>query len=886
VSKAIFAALAAVVSISGAGSVHSQVPITLAAAAAAETAAPALRIPDGSRPTRYALTMTVVPGEAKVSGEITIDVELDRPHPILWLNADDVTVSSASVSGRATEVTVLSASKQFVGLAFKPPLPVGRHRLKLAFEAEQVRNSTRGVFALKDGADWYAMTQFEAVSARRAFPCFDEPGFKVPWQLTLRVPRALVAVSNTPVTSETDAGDGMKEVRFAETLPLPSYLVAFAVGPWKTMDLGRFGMNRTPLGIIVPRSRAADAAFVSRAYPQIFGQEERWFGIAFPFQKLDQIAIPLTVGFAMENAGLITYGAPALLAKPGEATPRFRRGAASIGAHEMAHQWFGNMVTAAWWDDIWLNEAFATWFAAKMVDQWRPDYERGAARSVERADAISEDMLASARRIRQPIESRGDIFNAFDSITYKKGATVIGMFETWMGEAPFRRSIRNYLESRRDANATVDDFLAALGSGTKLPVAPAFSTFLDQNGAPQVEVELQCAPGGAKLALSQHRLAPLGSTEGAGQRWQIPVCARFGSGKTTRQSCTLLTGREGTLALPGACPTFVFANAGGRGYYVANYREDQLARLAADSKALAPAEYTSLLYDVRALVRAGSLSGAQALQWVRAAGDSRDRHVVEAAIELATFVRDTLVGDAERAQFSAFVRQVFGDRARTLGYRPRRQETDDDQLVRRALVRFVAPEDPALAAEARRLALAWIGDRKAVDPGMIDSVLLVAAQTGDQAMFDALLAEARKTPDSLERRNLMVALFAFSDPALARRGLGLLLDPDFDVRESETALVISSRAIAPRADTHAFFEANFDAIANRVPADAPGSWPFFAAGMCSESAGAEVDAFWRDRIARYAGGERTLKKALEQIRLCTALRATQEQSVAAFLAKP
>ncbi len=549
---------------------------------------------------------------------------------------------------------------------------------------------------------------------------------------------------------------------------------------------------------------------------------------------------------------------------------------ANVGAHEMAHQWFGNMVTTAWWDDIWLNEAFATWFADKMVDLWQPNYERGAGRSEERAEAIAEDMLTSARRIREPINSRGDILNAFDSITYQKGATVIGMFEGWIGEEPFRRGVRRYLESRRDGNATVDDFLGALGTASNRPIAPAFSTFLDQNGVPQVEVKLQCAAGGVKLALSQHRLTPLGVADASDQRWQIPVCVRYGKGATTRQSCTLLAEKSTTLALPGSCPTFVFANAGGRGYYVANYHDGLLARLATDRNALSPSEYASLLYDIRALIRAGSLSGAQALEWVRAAGSSHDRHVVIAAIELATFVRDTLVDGADRAQFAAFVRQVFGDRARALGYAPRFGESDDDQLLRRSVIRFVAPEDPKLAAEARRLAIEWIGDRKAIDPGMVDSVLIIAAQTGDAKTFDALLAEAKATSEGLDRRNLIVALLAFTDPTLARRGMGVMLDPAFDIRESGTALWISSHSIPPRRDTQDFIAANFDAMAMRVSRDTPGYWPSFAAGLCSERDRADVESFWRDRIVNYAGGERTLKQALEQIQQCAGLRAAQK----------
>jgi alanyl aminopeptidase len=293
------ATLAACLCLAASG-LDAQVPAT------ADVKPPALRLPDGARPTRYELALTVVPGAAKVPGEIVIDVELDRPHPVLWLNAEALDVKRAAASAADTRVTVLAGHDQFVGLAFDPPLPAGAHRLTVVFEAEQSRNSTQGVFALQDGGAWYTMTHFEPLWARRAFPCFDEPAYKVPWQLTLRVPRTLTALANTPPAAETEAADGMKVVRFAETRPLPSYLVAFAVGPWEILDLGRHGMRPTPMRIVVPRGRKGDAEFVSSAYPEILALEERWFGSAHPYPKLDHIAIPLTVGFAMENAGLIT----------------------------------------------------------------------------------------------------------------------------------------------------------------------------------------------------------------------------------------------------------------------------------------------------------------------------------------------------------------------------------------------------------------------------------------------------------------------------------------------------------------------------------------------------------------------------------------------------
>jgi alanyl aminopeptidase len=837
--------------------------------------APTVRLTAGASPTRYALTLTVVPGAARVAGDIVIDLTLDGPHALLWLNAAALNVTGASTELPATAVRVVPGNDQFVGLAFDPPLPAGQHRLSVSFDAEQAMNGVGGVFALKDQGDWYALTQFESIAARHAFPCFDEPGFKTPWQLTLRVPRDLVAVSNTPIESETADSD-MKTVRFQETRPLPSYLVAFAVGPWETVDLGKVGQGATPMRIIVPRGRRADATFVARAYPELFARLEHYFGVPYAYAKLDHVAIPINVGFAMENAGMITYGASILLAKPDAITPKYRRDAVETGTHEMAHQWFGNLVTTAWWDDIWLNEAFATWMSEKIVNEWNAGYERGAARIEERATAIETDSLQSARQVRQAIDTVGDIDNAFDSITYEKGATVIGMFEGWVGPEHFQQGVHNYLESKSYGTATANDFLAALGAASQLPVAPAFDTFLNQNGVPRVEMRLQCDARGARLQLSQQRLTPIGSEAVKRQQWQIPVCARYGTAAQSHQACTLMTQPTQALALPGGCPDYVFGNAGGRGYYVPDYRGKLLDDLARHRTALTAPEYASLLYDMRALVQAGSLTADAALQWVRMAANAPDRHVVDAALELATFIGNTVVTDDRQPQFSAYVREVFGPRARTLGFVPKPGESDDDQLLRRSMLALVAPRDPALAAQARQLTVAWIKDRQALDPGLVDVVLVAAAKTGDAQLFDAMLAESRATQDRLDRRNLFTALYSFTDPSLAQRGMQLLLDPTLDKRETWTS-VRYARHWSPASHTYNnFVMANFDALAKTVPADRPGGWPGYGDGLCTSADREQLAAFWKDRAALYPGAERNLAHALEAIQVCTSVRWTNQ----------
>ncbi len=495
-----------------------------------------------------------------------------------------------------------------------------------------------------------------------------------------------------------------------------------------------------------------------------------------------------------------------------------------------------------------------------------------------------EDALRSARRIREPIVVHGDIRAAFDSITYQKGATVIGMFEGWIGEQVFRRGVQQFLRSRSDGNATTQDFLDALSAASRLPVGPAFATFLDQNGVPQVAMTLDCAnPRKPSLTLAQRRHAPIGAASAPVQRWQIPICVRYRSGASTKQVCTLLTDTSATLALPGTCPKYALANAGGKGYYLPEYRGDLLDRLARHRDALSVPERASFLYDLRALVGAGSVDAATALQWIQASAGSRDRHVTLASIGLASFVGDALVSDTDRERFERFVHEVFVPRARALGFSPRSGERDDDQLMRRALLRFAAPSDPQLGVQARSLTAAWIADRRSLDAGLVDTVLPIAAHTGDASLFDAMLEAARSTGDSLDRRNLLVALMSFSDPALSDRGLRLLLDPTFDIRESSNALRISFSGAPPRRDIHEFVKANFEAFAQRVQRDAPGNWPMFAERLCSDPDRADVDAFWRDRIAAYAGGARVLAKTLESIELCTRLREAQGRSAAAFL---
>ena len=459
------------------------------------------------------------------------------------------------------------------------------------------------------------------------------------------------------------------------------------------------------------------------------------------------------------------------------------------------------------------------------------------------------------------------------------------MFEGWVGEGGFRKGVQNYLRSHAWGSATADDFVSAIAEATKTPdVVPAFRSFLDQPGVPLVTVELSCAGGAPRLLLSQKRFLPTGSTGSSQETWQVPVCARTGDpGGTT--ACTLLTGPSGTLALPGACPARVLANAG-NGYYRVIYKGSLLGTALADGgKHLEAGERVATLSDIDALAKSGDVSTAAALAVVAPFADDPNRPVVEAVQRIAAAPSDFLVTDEMRPRYRSFVSDAFGMRAKAMGWTGKPGEGEDTQLLREVLVPFVAKEgdEPALVAEANRLAKAWLKDRNAIDPLMVSGVLGVAAWHGDMELFQAFLAGAKRASNRRERARFLDALGHFRDPSVVPVALAVTLSSDFDAREAIEILwqEAMNRETLPVA--WAFLKANFDRVAERLPRESLAWFPWLTTRFCDDARRAEVEAFFRDKAARYPGGPRVLAQALEVIQLRTALKASQQESVNDYL---
>jgi len=862
-----------------------------AAFAAPAVDPPKLRLPDSARPSHYTVDLTLVPDRDTFRGAVDIDLDVRGATSIIWLNGTALTIQDASFrpnGGSAVAAKSMPGGNDFAGFSFDAPIS-GKGVLHIAYEGKISRNSSAGVFQMKEGDQWYVYTQFEPTDARRAFPCFDEPSYKVPWRLTIHVPASDSAFANTPQVSEANEADGMKAVHFKESPPLPSYLVAFGAGPFDIVDGGKLG--KTPLRIITPRGKGPNAKYAVESIPQLLKLLEDYFGTPYPYDKLDSLVMPVS-NFAMENPGLITYGESLLLAQPGQDTINRQRLMAIVTAHEMAHEWFGDLVTTAWWDDIWLNEAFASWMENKIVAEWKPEWHIDVTEVNARLGAMHGDSLVSARKIRQPIDSNDDIANAFDGITYEKGAAVIQMFETWLGPEKFRKGVQLYLKQHAWGNATAADFEAGISAAAGHDIAPAFDSFLNQPGFPEVSVTLDCSAK-PKLRLSQKRLLPLGSKGSTQQIWRVPVCVAYQSDGAVHHQCELLSDPRSEMVLTEAksCPTWIEPNDRESGYYQVAYQDGLLDKVLLDHGShLTLAERVGVLGNVESLVSTGDISPRAALALVPQYANDSSREIVSSVAGIAGILKGKDVPDDLRPKGAQFIRQTFGQRAVELGWTGKRGESDDTRLLRQRIVPFVAVtgEHKELLDEASVLARKWLADHSAVTPDMSASVLRAAAEFGDRDLFDRYHQAALAEKDHRRREQLIGALGSFRNPELAKAGMALVLTKEFDAREGFFALLFGPLNYPETRELpFQFIQQHLDELVKIVPREVGEDYaallPFVGNAFCDTTHRAEVESFFADRVKTYTGGPRNLAQTLESIDLCIAERKALGPDLAAFL---
>ena len=856
------------------------VTLLAAVSAGAQPTPPEFRLGDGAAPLGYEARLAIDPSREDFEGSIEIALRINRPLPALWLNGTGLTVLSASLelAGRRLELTAIPGGEDFIGFSAPEPLPPGEARLAIRYQGKLDPLSTRGLFRQREGGDWYVVSQFEPLSARRAFPCFDEPGWKTPWQLTLDVPAQLVAVSNTPVLEETRLAGSVKRLRFKRTPPLPSYLVAMAVGPFDVVEGGTAGARRVPLRYFAPRGRGAEVRYAKQVTPRLLELLEDYFGMPYPYDKLDSVTIPQTVSFgAMENVGMITYASRLLQAKPHEETLAFRRRYAAVAAHEIAHQWFGNLVTLAWWDDAWLNEGFATWLGNKTLYRFEPAWDDGWWRARTRGYAIALDRLASTRRVHNPVEAKGDVFSAFDSITYEKGGTVLEMFETSLTPEVFRGGVRRYLSRHAHGNATAQDFLAALAqaAGGRSETVRAFRAFIEQPGVPLIDVALDCSAAPA-LLLEQSRLKPVGSKLAGDERWSTPACFRHPLKDGITTTCGSVANGATRLALggDGSCPAWVLANAQGTGYYVARYAPALRERNARQAAGVPAAESTAMLSDASLLVESGLLPVDELLALAERYAAHPSPVTRRAAAKALRELRDAWLTDAQRARYGAILQREIVPQAERLGWIEKAGEDHATRDLRATLLPFAAERggSAALRREAAVLAKRWLERRDAIPASIVEEVLETASAFADAALFALLEREALATQERNDRTRLLRALVKARLPQLRDRALALALDERVDGRDALETIEEALGDDNNRAAAFAFVRERFDALAAKVPEDTPARFIRELGALCTAQELGAFRSFFEERAARFNGGPFSYRQSLERIELCVVAR--------------
>jgi aminopeptidase N len=738
-------------------------------------------------PAHYTLDLTPDLDKLTFTGSELVDVEVTEPTTRLMLNAADLTIEAAAVDGEAASAIAFHAETETVTFDFPRPVAAGHHQLRVAFTGK-INRFARGLYfadyPAAEGRKRMISSHLEPTDARRIFPGWDEPAFKASIALTVTVPQAFLAVSNMPIASEEPAGEGRKRVAFRPTPRMSSYLFVLTAGDLERVSADVEGVT---VGVVATRGNGEHARYALETAGDLLRYFNGYFGTAYPLPKLDLIAVPGGFGGAMENWGGITFFESRLLFDPAKSSSEARRGIFSIVAHEMAHQWFGDLVTMAWWDNIWLNEGFASWMQAKAAEALHPEWQTWLNSSGAKQGAMGTDAHATTHPIQQPIANESEALAAFDSITYNKGQAVIRMLETYVGEDAFRAGIRAYMVAHAYSNTTTADLWSALQAASGKPVTAVASGFTEQGGVPLVIAQASCAGDAQRVTLRQDRFT-IHDPAPKAQRWQVPV-ARGGIGGA--EETVLLDGSAEFAA--GRCGDPVKLNFGDVGYYRVQYDDVLRTALTRAIDRLGPADRANVLSDTWALVEAGRVAPAAFFDLVeRVAGDD-NRAVVGQIMGALGRIDHLQLNRPERAAFHAYGRTVLRPLFDRLGWDAAPPEPSENALLRSRLIGMLASfGDEAIVEEAKRRFAAFAKDPVSLPTALRDTVTGIAGRHADRATYDTLLAFARAATNTGERMRYYMSAASARDPELAKQTLALALTDELPA--TLTGRLISSVA--------------------------------------------------------------------------------------------
>jgi len=843
------------------------------------------KLPKAVVPVHYAIELAPDLESLALAGVEVVDIEVREPTARLVLNAVNMTFGAATVDDDAQRADVaLDATAETATLTFPQSLAKGAHRLRIVFTA-RINKFGSGLFFVDyptdKGVKRMLSSKLEPADARRIFPCWDEPAFKASFALTVTVPRAHLAVGNMPVTRETPVGPNLKQIVFAPTPKMSTYLFVLTTGELERLTADADGVT---VGVVTTAGKREQGRFALDNAVKLLAYFNDYFGVKYPLPKLDLIAVPGGFGGAMENWGGITFFESRLLFDPATNADTARRGIFTILAHEMAHQWFGDLVTMGWWDNLWLNEGFASWMQVKAAEHFYPQWQTWLNSYGQKQFAMGLDARRTSHPIQQPVADSSEAMAAFDGITYNKGQALIRMLENYLGAQAFRDGIRNYMAAHAYGNTTTGDLWRALESAAGKPVTGVAASFTEQDGVPLIMAETACSGGAQRMTLRQDRfvIAPAGS-EGAvrsPRAWSVPITV--GPLNATRPPQVLLL--QGSTEIPaGSCGEAVKVNLGDIGYYRVEYGPNSRAVLAKSLAAMTPEDRLNFVADNWALVQAGRTEPSSYLALIEKLRSDDHRavwdQVINALTRLERLARDRAERPALQSYGRAKLRPVF-DR---LGWDGSGSGDNDDALLRASLISALGEfGDGELLAEARARFAGFLQDPQSLPSALRDPVAHLVGIGADRASYDTLLGLARKTTVTTERLRYYYAAASARDPALARETLALTLTDE--LLSTIVGGVINAVASSGEQPDLAwdFVQKNFDALAAKQgPQFRDAFIPNFMTNFSDDAHAAELARFAPAQAT--SGGRVMTARALETIAISADLKSRALPAVDAWI---
>jgi aminopeptidase N/puromycin-sensitive aminopeptidase len=842
-------------------------------------AAKAQRLSENVIPSHYSLAFTPDLKAATFSGNEVIDISIKEPTDAITLNAIELKFQSVEIdvrdNGMQSGSVSLDTEKQQATLTFPKSIPAGDATLRIHFTGI-LNNELRGFYLSKTARRSYAVTQFESTDARRGFPCFDEPAFKATYDISLTIDAGDTAISNSAIASDTPGpGPGKHTLVFGTTPKMSTYLVAFLVGDFQCKSGEQDGVKlrvcATPDKVRLTPFALDVAKFALHYY-------DHYFGIHYPLKKLDFIGIPDFEAGAMENFGAITFRETDLLLDPKTSSYRNQSNVALAIVHEMAHQWFGDLVTMQWWDNVWLNEGFATWMENKCVAAMHPKWNIPQYVAADQQHTLDIDAQPTTRAIRARADTPEEIDQLFDPIAYNKAGAVLLMVENYLGEETFRKGVHAYLSAHEYGNATAEDFWNAQTEVSHKPVDKILESLVAEPGAPILEFGPPAA-GQVPVVQSRFFLSP-GITPDPRQKWTLPVCFKASE---KNQDCQVLTPSSPSLSVPAA--KVLFANAGGKGYYRSAYAPAQYAALVAQVETrLTPEERVCLTGDEWAQTLADKATVGDYLALVAALNSDPNRAVLANAVDKVSVIADDAAStQEERDALAAWVRRTFAPVYARLG-----NASASDTPVRRDLRVYLFSvlagygKDPGLRAQALQIADQYLSDPASVDPTLGQIALGIAARNGDSALFDRL-QKIYETSNDPELRDIALReLVMFTNPDLLERALEYSVSNKVRNQDSAYQFNLALRVPENRDQAWKFIKTHWGQVQAEFTTEM-GSYLVNGTGnFCTVDARDDVKNFFAAHPVPAA--DAALRHAIEHIDGCIELRRLQEPNLKQWMA--